>query len=651
MALTPPPANPAAPGAAPSRLVRATFRSLADAAWVWMFGTFYPFLAAFRTWYDGTAAPELIALQTDVATKQGTATAAAATATTKAGEALTSANNAAASLADVTALYDLFSDQYLGAKAADPAVDNDGDPLTDGDFYVNTVSSTIRAYTVAGGWVQGIAGVAGVSSLNGQIGALVTKTLDGQSLLGAGALSTIGGATTATSAVDVLLTAASDRFQNIRMSAAGKSVYLADATTLASEGGPLHFVRNSGALQFALRDTAGGLVALLDPGTTIAVLLADNSTAAGVWYAGNASPNGAPLANCLAGLAVVVNAAASSFTHVAMLTATKAAIVYQVANAPWIVIVDASGLSTLTAGTPVQVATGGQSGALCALSNSRVLIAYRDPATGFLAGRIADIAGNVPTLGTANLNLNGGAITSTGSTVSLAPLSATKAVVAYCLTATGQLCAVVVDVTGITIAAGAVKAVGAAAATASVSATPLSATKALVVSIVSNTLAAYVLDIAGSVITNGTVQNVAASASLFGCGCVALSATKAIIAYNINTAGSGIWAVSVDVSGTTLALGVARAVDGLMAATSGADLRLAAVSDSAALLTYVLSSGSVVGVVYLTARGTSIDPGPILYNAVASAFPSVAVLASNRAIIAHAGASSFLNTQAIEVAQ
>ena len=41
---------------------------------------------------------------------------------------------------------DNFDDVYLGAKASDPTVDNDGDALTAGDMYYNTATSRMRVY-------------------------------------------------------------------------------------------------------------------------------------------------------------------------------------------------------------------------------------------------------------------------------------------------------------------------------------------------------------------------------------------------------------------------------------------------------------------------------------------------------------------------
>jgi hypothetical protein len=59
------------------------------------------------------------------------------------------ANSASAALAsenNVISLYDSFDDRYLGAKASDPTVDNDGNPLSVGALYFNTVSNLMMAY-------------------------------------------------------------------------------------------------------------------------------------------------------------------------------------------------------------------------------------------------------------------------------------------------------------------------------------------------------------------------------------------------------------------------------------------------------------------------------------------------------------------------
>jgi autotransporter adhesin len=44
-------------------------------------------------------------------------------------------------------IFDQFGDQYLGPKASDPTVDNDGDPLTEGDIYFNTTDDVLKFYS------------------------------------------------------------------------------------------------------------------------------------------------------------------------------------------------------------------------------------------------------------------------------------------------------------------------------------------------------------------------------------------------------------------------------------------------------------------------------------------------------------------------
>jgi len=97
---------------------------------------------------------------TNASTSETNAATSATTATTKASEASTSATNAATSAtaaqtaqtaaeaaktAAETAA-DNFDDTYLGAKASDPTVDNDGDALTAGDLYFNTGSNELKVY-------------------------------------------------------------------------------------------------------------------------------------------------------------------------------------------------------------------------------------------------------------------------------------------------------------------------------------------------------------------------------------------------------------------------------------------------------------------------------------------------------------------------
>ena len=78
----------------------------------------------------------------------------ASNASTSASNAATSASNASAAQTaaeaarDATlAAYDQFDDRYLGSKASNPTVDNDGNPLVAGALYYNTTVPEMRLYT------------------------------------------------------------------------------------------------------------------------------------------------------------------------------------------------------------------------------------------------------------------------------------------------------------------------------------------------------------------------------------------------------------------------------------------------------------------------------------------------------------------------
>lgn len=135
--------------------------------------------AAVTSETNAAASATAAASSASTATSQATsATASAATATTKAGLAATSETNAAASAAaaassqsaaatSATAAaasatsaaasvvaaassFDGFDDRYLGEKAADPTLDNDGNALITGALYFNNVLSKMKVYSGVG---------------------------------------------------------------------------------------------------------------------------------------------------------------------------------------------------------------------------------------------------------------------------------------------------------------------------------------------------------------------------------------------------------------------------------------------------------------------------------------------------------------------
>ncbi len=92
------------------------------------------------------AATAALASENAAETAETNAAASASAASTSASNASSSASSAAASAAAAAASFDAFDDIYLGAKASNPTVDNDGNALTTGDQYFNTTSNELRVW-------------------------------------------------------------------------------------------------------------------------------------------------------------------------------------------------------------------------------------------------------------------------------------------------------------------------------------------------------------------------------------------------------------------------------------------------------------------------------------------------------------------------
>lgn len=79
-------------------------------------------------------------------TNATTATNAASAASTDASTASTAATDAQTAQAAAEAALDTFDDRFLGAKASDPTLDNDGNALLDGAIYFNTTDDIMKVY-------------------------------------------------------------------------------------------------------------------------------------------------------------------------------------------------------------------------------------------------------------------------------------------------------------------------------------------------------------------------------------------------------------------------------------------------------------------------------------------------------------------------
>jgi|14BtaG_2_1085337.scaffolds.fasta_scaffold01259_2 hypothetical protein len=93
----------------------------------------------------------LTAIQ-NAATNATNAATSATSAATSATAAAASQTAAAASAASAASSYDSFDDRYLGVKASDPTVDNDGDPLSSGLLYFSSSENIMKVYDGAS-WI------------------------------------------------------------------------------------------------------------------------------------------------------------------------------------------------------------------------------------------------------------------------------------------------------------------------------------------------------------------------------------------------------------------------------------------------------------------------------------------------------------------
>jgi hypothetical protein len=84
----------------------------------------------------------------------------ASAASTSATNASNSASAASTSASNAAASYDSFDDRYLGAKASDPTLDNDGDALLAGALYFNTTDDVMKVYS-GSAWVAAYASLSG----------------------------------------------------------------------------------------------------------------------------------------------------------------------------------------------------------------------------------------------------------------------------------------------------------------------------------------------------------------------------------------------------------------------------------------------------------------------------------------------------------
>jgi len=99
-----------------------------------------------------TSASNAATSETNAATSASNASTSETNAASSASAAAASQTAAAASAASAASAYDSFDDRYLGVKASDPTVDNDGDPLSAGLLYFSSSENIMKVYDGAS-WI------------------------------------------------------------------------------------------------------------------------------------------------------------------------------------------------------------------------------------------------------------------------------------------------------------------------------------------------------------------------------------------------------------------------------------------------------------------------------------------------------------------
>lgn len=253
------------------------------------------------------------------------------------------------------------------------------------------------------------------------------------------------------------------------------------------------------------------------------------------------------------GTPTVFESASTDFISVVSLSDTKVLICYDdIGNSNYgtSIILDVSG-TTITPATPVVFESAGTTSiSATKLSDSQVLVAYRDGGNAnYGTACILDVSGSVITAGTP-------AVFESASTayISATTLDSTKVLVAYNdADNSGYGTACVLSVSGSTITP-ATPTVFESASSEYISATTLDSTKALVAykdAGNSGYGTAIILSISGTTITP-TTAGVFESASTNYTSVSALSSTKAVVSYQASSLGNS---CVLDISGTTISAG------------------------------------------------------------------------------------------------
>lgn len=355
----------------------------------------------------------------------------------------------------------------------------------------------------------------------------------------------LGGSDTTSSAVDVTLTGLSGRLQVVAMTAAGKKVTLPAATTL-QEGENVFVISNTGDYRFSLHSNGGTFLAYVSPGQVLAAHCGDTSTAAGVWRTGGNGIDRVYSGNT----AEVLNAVATEYISVAMLTSTKAICVFKNTSTTFLnaVILNYGSAS----GTPSAInAEVSNYISVAAQTSTQATVSYKN-ATNVTKGYVLDVSGNVITPGSvATIEA-----TADGVGTNLAAISSTQLVCAYQNAGSGTIRVKILDIAASAITPGSETVVDATTSSGQyIQVSVLSATKVLITFMNTSSITKLkLMSIAGSALTAiGSVLTLSAPGTEPNLPVVAVtvSSTRVLVAQALDITIGDIYLSLFDVSSTS----------------------------------------------------------------------------------------------------
>ena len=188
-----------------------------------------------------------------------------------------SAKTAAESARDATlSAFDSFDDRYLGAKTADPSVDNDGNALVGGALYYNSTDEVMKVYT-GSAWVAAYASLSGALLVDNNLSDLANAA-SARTNLGLGTAAT-------TAATDYVAVTGDSMTGNLSFGDNDKAIFGAGSDLQIYHDGVHSYIEESYAAgSFFLR---GSSMRIQNTGGTLDYIRATDGSDVKVYYNGS----------------------------------------------------------------------------------------------------------------------------------------------------------------------------------------------------------------------------------------------------------------------------------------------------------------------------------------------------------------------------